>query len=883
MSALFRHAAWLAAVVLLAVPARAQDTHGDVFGDLYHILRSPSTGQPILQKRDILLAGDIPGIGYCPIPVDINGAEIPFLDLSCEVDPTQASRLIEVDYFGRLSAGRTRETNMRMHFDEVIDTILEAHVVTLDPAGRLQFGTNCTSATVCVTWKVIDSPLENLAFYHRVMKYGHIQTDPLEEDTSFHGDPALGTVYHPALRAEDWAKFTGVVTALLPRASANQCFSGTTFETACALPQSLTAEDFVRSASFLGGASDKTGRMSMDLIQYFNRILKITQATALTAATLNTLPALIRDENGIVSPAAPGLPAPADELFVDYAPAAYNRNDRFNTTAPSLVSAGVGLWSEDAALPLLPFLDFVFGPAPPATGINAFIMNSADAQRAIEFIHNYEIPANLYAIYAAVTFVTVAPQTVLASMSDQNVTLSATVTNSSPVNDGTVTFTVKSADGLSVIGVPVVSGTVTNGAASATYVLPGGTPPGNLQILAEYSGAFGFKPGSGIGTLTVSPDAPVGLLVLNGTGSETSGVVSFELQLAAASVVPVAVQYATSAYTASAPVDYTHTTGIASFAPGTTSVTVTVPVVDDVTPEPDESFSLVLSAPSNAVLVKSIATGVIEDNDGNGEPVLDFNQDGFTDLVWQHTDGRVSLWYMNGLTLVSSTAAFPQVADLDWEIRAVGDFNGDWKPDLIWQHRGSGALAAWFVENGTFTATPFLTTVSGGTAEPDLAWKIMGAADMNRDTQLDLIWQNETTGELRIWHMNGIVQMDSVTLDLDVAGTDWKIVGVADMNGDGWNDLVWREQTLGGLAAWMMQDAQTLVTLRLTPDAVANTAWRLAGVRDMNGDGLADLVWQNSDTGSLAAWLMNGLVMSATPALTPNTILDLNWKIVGVR
>jgi len=384
-------------MVLVAVPAWPQDTsHGDVFGDLVHILRKPTTGQPILQEKQVLLPGDVPGIAYCPIPIDINGAEIPLLADSCDVDPLQASRVVEVNYFGRLSGGRTRESNMRMHFDEVIDTIMAADVVTLDPVGRLKFGTDCTSISACARWKVIDSPMENMAFYHRLMKYGHIQTDPLEEDTSFHGDPALGTVYHPALRAEDWIKFTGVTAALLPQPSASNCFTGTSFNTACALPQSLTAEDFVRAASFYGGASDKNDKTTNDVLQYLNRILKITQTTALTTAAVDTLPALIRDENGTITPGGPGMPAPADELFVNYAAAAYDRYARFNMTAPLLVATAVGLWTETPAVSILPFLDAVYGPGSPATGINAFVMNAADAQRAIEFVHEYEIPVNLY-------------------------------------------------------------------------------------------------------------------------------------------------------------------------------------------------------------------------------------------------------------------------------------------------------------------------------------------------------------------------------------------------------------------------------------------------------------------------------------------------------
>ena len=152
----FRRAAVVAAMILVAVPAWPQGSesgHGDVFGDLVHILRNPITGQPILQEKQVLLPGDIPGIAYCPVPIDINGAEIPLLADSCDVDPLHASRLIEVDYFGRLSGGRTREVNQRMHFDEVIDTIKAADVVALDPVGRLQFGTDCSSPVACASWK----------------------------------------------------------------------------------------------------------------------------------------------------------------------------------------------------------------------------------------------------------------------------------------------------------------------------------------------------------------------------------------------------------------------------------------------------------------------------------------------------------------------------------------------------------------------------------------------------------------------------------------------------------------------------------------------------------------------------------------------------------
>jgi uncharacterized repeat protein (TIGR01451 family) len=81
------------------------------------------------------------------------------------------------------------------------------------------------------------------------------------------------------------------------------------------------------------------------------------------------------------------------------------------------------------------------------------------------------------------------------SAANQNIALAATVsTGQGAVNAGTVTFTIKS--GSTLIGGPVTSGTVTNGAAGATFVLPGGAAAASYTILAVYNAAAGFASSS---------------------------------------------------------------------------------------------------------------------------------------------------------------------------------------------------------------------------------------------------------------------------------------------------------------------------------------------------------------------------------------------------
>ncbi|WP_306395390.1 Calx-beta domain-containing protein [Telluria beijingensis] len=98
---------------------------------------------------------------------------------------------------------------------------------------------------------------------------------------------------------------------------------------------------------------------------------------------------------------------------------------------------------------------------------------------------------------------------------------------------------------------------------------------------------------------------------------EKDGYVDFVITLDAPSQDQVSVRYATSYLSASsgASNDYIHTDGNLVFAPGTTTQTVRVPLVDDLVSETLESFELVLSNAVNAVIATPSATATIVDND----------------------------------------------------------------------------------------------------------------------------------------------------------------------------------------------------------------------------------------------------------------------------
>jgi hypothetical protein len=90
---------------------------------------------------------------------------------------------------------------------------------------------------------------------------------------------------------------------------------------------------------------------------------------------------------------------------------------------------------------------------------------------------------------------------------------------------------------------------------------------------------------------------------------------SFTVTLSVASSQPVTVAYATANSTATAGNDYRSALGTLTFAPGETSKTITILANGDRLPEPNESFFVNLSNPTNATLADGQGIGTIVDDE----------------------------------------------------------------------------------------------------------------------------------------------------------------------------------------------------------------------------------------------------------------------------
>jgi uncharacterized repeat protein (TIGR01451 family) len=177
---------------------------------------------------------------------------------------------------------------------------------------------------------------------------------------------------------------------------------------------------------------------------------------------------------------------------------------------------------------------------------------------------------------------------------------------------GTLTF--NPGDTSKTIDVPIVTDSIDESDETFTVTL---TNPSNTTI-ADSSGTETIIDDDTTTVPPVTPTLSIGDATVNPEGNSGTTNATFTVTLSSASLSVVTVNYATSNGTATAPGDYTAASGTLTFSPGDTSKTVTVAVVGDTVPEPDETFTVGLSTPSGATIADGSGLGTIVDDDQLG-------------------------------------------------------------------------------------------------------------------------------------------------------------------------------------------------------------------------------------------------------------------------
>jgi FG-GAP-like repeat/Beta-propeller repeat len=241
---------------------------------------------------------------------------------------------------------------------------------------------------------------------------------------------------------------------------------------------------------------------------------------------------------------------------------------------------------------------------------------------------------------------------------------------------------------------------------------------------------------------------------------------------------------------------------------------------------------------------------VAGDLDGNGHP----------DLLWQNlSDGSVTVWYLGGATgtQVLSTGVLAGLTN-PWSLRGLADLDGNGIPDLLTFKADTAQAAVWFLggaEGNQVEGTSWLNT------SPMTGWEPVGLADFDGNGTPDVIWQNDTTRQIAVWYLGGA--KGSAFLGFNwLCGASmwpWSAVGFVDLNHDGKVDLVWQNDETGQIAVWYLGGAmgnafQSFAWI----DPVGQPGWKVVGAVDLNSDGNIDLVFQSASSSQLLVWYMGG-------------------------
>ena len=190
--------------------------------------------------------------------------------------------------------------------------------------------------------------------------------------------------------------------------------------------------------------------------------------------------------------------------------------------------------------------------------------------------------------------------------------------------------------------------------------------------------------------------------------------------------------------------------------------------------------------------------------------------------------------------------------------------------DLLWQNT-DGQASIWEMSGSTL--------VGGGAVSPNPGpnWTEIGTGDFNHDDQSDILWQNANTGQASIWEMNGnsLIAGGPVTPN---PGPNWKAIGTGDFTGDGFaDDILWQNTSTGQVSIWEMNGTSISGGGPVSPDP--GPTWKAIGTGDFNDDHQSDILFQNTSTGQVSIWEMSGNKLIGGGPVSPNP--GPSWHAIG--
>ena len=249
----------------------------------------------------------------------------------------------------------------------------------------------------------------------------------------------------------------------------------------------------------------------------------------------------------------------------------------------------------------------------------------------------------------------------------------------------------------------------------------------------------------------------------------------------------------------------------------------------------------------------------------------DFNGDGMDDVMLRHaTTNRWYYYPMNGREILEGQGEVAMTRNADWRFVATGDLNGDGRGDILLRHAKDFRWYYYPMNGGTVAAGRGTANMTRGRF-----WRFKAVADLNGDGNDDVLVRH-TDGRWYYYPMRGrrvIAGRGFANLSRDV---DWRFAAAGDFNGDGNDDVLLRRPD--GRWYYYPMDGRRHMAGQRVASITARLVWRFAGLGDFNADGKDDVLLRRFD-GPWHYYPMDGYRHITAERGAASLQRDLAWSL----
>jgi hypothetical protein len=228
--------------------------------------------------------------------------------------------------------------------------------------------------------------------------------------------------------------------------------------------------------------------------------------------------------------------------------------------------------------------------------------------------------------------------------------------------------------------------------------------------------------------------------------------------------------------------------------------------------------------------------------------MIDINGNGRAELFFfKHSTNQLWTWFLNGAT---DTGKAMSTVSGSLSVIDGADFDGDKRGELLMNDSALDLLVAKSSNGTTFdTVTALSYAIPSG-------YLPVAVADINGNGKSDIVFRSPSSGKITVWYMDGNTR---TAYNSHSVSTDLTFVGASDLSGDHKADLLFQD---AGHHLFVELSLGTTFSMKDT-GLVFPSGYVPRGFVDVNGNNASDIVFYNKSAGKFIVWYMSGVTRTA--------------------